>query len=149
MASIMTDKGRLVAWNGDYPLDSSSFKGVLLKSTYTPSKDHDFIDDISTYECDATGYTGGFGGGGRHALANPTVSLVATNLVKWDADNPAQWANLGGATNNTLRYMAVVIEVTNDAASPVLAILDLQQDYNTNGGNFDVAIATAGIATNA
>lgn len=130
----------------NYDMDAAGFKVMLLKSTYTKDGDHQFVSSLNSHECDATNYTGGFGGGGRKTISSPTLTYdTATNRVIFDAGDPATWTTLGGATNNTLRYIAIIREVTNDAASPVYAVLDFGSNFSTNGGDFTVQFASTGI----
>jgi hypothetical protein len=127
-------------------LASDTLKIMLLRSTYTVNPDNKFVSDIVASECTATNYTGGFGGAGRKTLASKTITADDTNnRAVFDAADPAAWTALGGATNNTLRYCAIIKEVTNDAASQVIAILDFGADFNTNGGDFSVAFNALGI----
>jgi hypothetical protein len=130
----------------NYDMDASGYKVMLLKSTYTKDGDHPFVSSLSSHECDATGYTGGFAGAGRKTISSQTLTYdTALNRVIFDAADPATWSALGGATNNTLRYIAVIREVTNDAASPVYAVLDFGSNFTTNGGDFTVQFASTGI----
>lgn len=146
MPSQVATGSVVLCMKGDLDLDTVTIKGMLLKNGYTPNPDHKFVSDIVAQEADATGYTAGFGGAGRKTMASPTVTEDATNnRAVFDAADPSTWTALGGATNNTLRYMAVIREVTNDAASPVIAVLDFGSDKLTNGGDFTVAIAALGI----
>jgi hypothetical protein len=127
-------------------LASDTVKMGLLKNTYTPNPDHNFVDDVASHETTASGYTGGFGGGGRKTLASKTISENATDdTVVYDAADPASWTALG--SGDTLRYAFVCKEVTNDAASPLIAVLDMQADKILNGGDLTLAINSAGIFT--
>lgn len=127
-------------------LASDTLKIMLLRSTYTVNPDHKFVSDIVANEASATNYAGGFAGAGRKTLASKTITADDTNnRAVFSAANPAAWTALGGATNNTLRYCAIVKEITNDAASQVIAILDFGADFNTNGGDFSVAFNALGI----
>jgi hypothetical protein len=129
-----------------YDMDAAGYKIMLLKSTYTPNGDHQFVSSLSSAECDATNYTGGYGGAGRKTLSGQTLTYnTSTDRVILDANDPAAWTALGGAANNTLRYAAIIKEVTSDAASPVFAVLDFGTDYNTNGGDFSVTFNADGI----
>jgi hypothetical protein len=139
-------QGGIAHYLGSGNFNSDTLKMMLLKNTYTPNKDHDAVSDINAHECDATGYTGGFNGAGRKTLSSPAVTLDDTNdrAVLGSAD-PGTWTSIGGATNNTLRYGAPIKEITSDALSIVLAVLDMGSDKTTNGGDLTVQIAAAGI----
>lgn len=147
MASLWTNKGVFLVMSGALDLDSASgIKVALMKNSYTPNVDDNFMSGISSNECSATNYTGGFAGAGRKSLSSLTVTEDDTNdRGVWDAADPATWTALGGGTNNTLRYVAVIQEITNDAASPVICVLDMQADKATNGGDFSVQFSASGI----
>lgn len=148
MPSIATNRMAFLTWTGLDLSTATGIKWILLKNTHVNSKDDNFIGDVNADECNATNYTGGFGGAGRKASAGKTVTEDDTNdRAVWDATDPATWVALGGAANNTLRYLAVGREITVDTDSPLLCVLDLGQDYNTNGGDFTVAFNATGIAT--
>lgn len=138
-------QGTLVAYLAE--LSSATLKVGLLKNTYTFNPDHKFVSDITagSNECSVTGYTGGFGGAGRKTLSGKTITEDTTNnRATFDATDPATWTAL--AAGNTLRYAFICEEITSDAASRVIAVLDFGADYVTNGGDFSVAFNAAGIA---
>lgn len=147
MASIWTNKGVYLVMSGQVDLDGTTgMKMMLLKNTLTPAKTDNFASDISAHECTATNYTGGFGGVGRKALTSRTVTEDDTNnRGAFDAAD-LTWTALGGGTNNTLRHTATIVEITSDAASPVLFYNDMGADQNTNGSDFSIVVAAAGLA---
>jgi hypothetical protein len=130
MASHWTNGGLKRILDGTRNLSTATVKVMLLGTAYVPNKDHEFVSDIVANEISGTGYVGGFGGSGRKALANKTFTKDdALDEARFDADNPT-WP---GADFGTVGYAALVIEDTNDASSPVLAILDCE-DKLTSGG---------------
>lgn len=148
MASLWTNKAKYLMMTAALNLSSASLKTALMKNGYTPNADDNFMSGISSNECDATNYAGGFSGAGRKAISSPTVTEDDTNdKAVYDAADPSTWSALGGAANNTLRHVVVWLPVTNDADSPVLFALDFGSDKTTNGGDFTVQWATGGIAT--
>lgn len=117
-----------------YNLDTSTIKLMLVKSAYTYDPDHDFVNDISGSECDATGYTGGFAGADRLTSAVTITEQTANNrVVAIFADTT--WTAIGGATNNTLSGAAAIFEITNDAASIPIAWLEFSGTLTTNGSD--------------
>lgn len=137
-------QGTLVTYLAEWT--ANTHKIMLLRNTYTFDPDHKFVSSINTHECNATNYTAGFGGAGRKTLSGKTISEdLANNRAVFNATSPITWTALGGATNNTLRYAVIVEEITNDAASRVVAVLDFGSDYATNGGDFSVAFNASGI----
>jgi hypothetical protein len=113
---------------------TSTIKSMLQKNTYTEDPDHDFVDDLATTECDATGYTGGFNGADRLTTALTTTEQTANNrVVVIPADKT--WTAIGGASNNTLEGVALIWEVTNDAASIPLVYCVFSATLTTNGSD--------------
>ncbi|MGL4649661.1 MAG: hypothetical protein ACRC1H_09665 [Caldilineaceae bacterium] len=136
-------QGTLVSYLAE--LSSATLKVGLLTNAYTFNPDHKFVSNISAQEASVSGYTGGFGGAGRKTLSGKTITEdTANNRATFDATDPATWTAL--AAGNTLRYAFICEEITNDAASRVVAILDFGSDYITNGGDFSVAFNALGIA---
>lgn len=111
-------------------------------STTPDNPDHDFVNDIAASEFAGTNYTGGFGGAGRKALANRTVTTDNTNeRSEFDHDD-ILWTALGGAANPVV--MAVIVrEVTNDAASNLITCHDVA-DTATNGTDYTLQVGTEG-----
>ena len=145
MASTTTNKLRhLLATKALDLVNDSGIKVMLVGSGYTPDKDHSFVDSITggtSKELSGTGYTAGFGGSGRKALASRAVVRDDTaDKVYFDAAD-VTWA---GINAGTIAYVALVKEVTNDADSPLLAILD-PADTVTNGGDITLQFAADGL----
>lgn len=137
-------QGTLVTYLAE--LSSATLKIMLLRSTYTYNPDHKFIADLTpaSNECNVSGYVGGFGGAGRRTLASKTITEDTTNnRATFDAADPSTWTALGAG--NTLRFAAIVEEVSTDANSRVVAVLDFGSDFLTNGGDFSVSFNAAGI----
>lgn len=136
-------QGTLVSYLAE--LSSATLKAMLLRNTYTFNPDHKFVADINSTELSVSGYPGGFGGGGRKTLSGKTVTEdAANNRLVFDAADPSAWTGL--AAGQTIRYVAIIEEITSDAASRVVAILDFGADYPTNGGDITVAFNATGIA---
>ncbi len=144
MASMWTNKGAFIVMSGQLDLSSAAgLKFILLQSSLTPLRTHNFIADISAAECNVTGYVGGFGGAGRKALASKTVTEDDTNhRGVFDAADPTQYT-LGAG--NTLRHAVIVEEKTSDADSPVIMFNDMGADKVTNGGTMDFQFSSNGI----
>lgn len=126
---------------------ATNIKVMLLTtgSAYTPNKDHEFVSDVVLSEADGTGYTGGFGGAGRKALASKTVTEdTATDRVNFNAANPSSWTALT-LSNGSISHVVVLAEDTSDAASPVLACLD-PADLVTNGGDVGLTFPSGVVA---
>ena len=136
-------QGTLVTYLAE--LSSNTLKAMLLTNAYTFNPDHKFVSSINANELSVTGYTGGFGGAGRKTLSSKTVTEDAgNNRLVFDAADPTAWTGL--AAGQSIRYVAIIEEITNDAASRVVCILDFGADYPTNGGDITVAFNATGIA---
>lgn len=132
----------------NYDLDAAGLKLMLLRSDFVPDPDFQFVSSISAFECGATGYAPGFGGAGRKALTGNALTYDSgTNTLKFDADDPAAWSPLGGATNQTILYGAIIREVTTDADSPLFVTVKLSTPYLTTGSNFTFEFNASGIFT--
>lgn len=117
-----------------YNLDTSTIKGMLVKSAYTYDPDHDFVNDVSSSESDATGYTGGFAGADRLTFAITITEQTANNRVVAIPEDKT-WTAIGGATNNTLASLVLIFEITNDGASLPIVYLEFTGNLTTNGSD--------------
>lgn len=142
MASIRTNAGMQRILNGNVDLLTDTLKVVLLGSGYTPNKDHEFISDLGANELTGTGYTSGFAGSGRKTLASKAVTKDNSADIAYFDANDLTWTAINAGT---AAYAAIVKEVTSDADSPVLAIIDLSPDIATNGGDLTVQWAATGL----
>lgn len=126
--------------NGTIAFSSDTIKAILVNDTYTYDADHDFANDVSSNELTGTGYTGGFGGSGRKTLASKTITNDTTNdRVEYDFAD-ITWTALNAGT---IGGVVLVKEVTNDAASPIIAFLD-PNNLVTNGGDVTLVINAEG-----
>ena len=142
MASAWFNRGKQQVLSGSTSLLSDTIKVMLVTSSYTFDADHNFVSEVVANEVSVIGYTGGFAGAGRKALANKSVTEDDTNdLAYFDADD-LTWTGL--ATGATVGGAILVKEVTNDAASQLLVFMDLA-DTPTNGGDITLAWNASGI----
>lgn len=144
MASGAYSRGVLKVLDGTIDTDTTATKMGLAKSSYSPNKNESSLTTFAASEADCTGYTGGFGGAGRKAVTVTLTETAGTKVVNIFAD--LTWSALGGASNNTLRYVVWLREVTNDAASIPIAFLQFTADLTTNGS--DVLVDFDGSAGN-
>jgi hypothetical protein len=124
-----------IDWVGD-----TSIKIMILTTgtAYTFNPDHEFVSDVVSSEAAGTGYTGGFGGAGRKALSGKTIVDDLTNdKVLLKASDPATWTGLN-LSSGSIAQLVVFKELTNDASSPLLGMLD-PADLVTNGGDVSCA----------
>lgn len=134
--------------DGTIDLDTTAIKSMLLKSTYWPDPDQEFVDiagttmDLAGHECAATGYTGGFAGADRLSATIVTTEQTASNRVVTICSDQT-WTAIGGASNNTLSGVAWIREITNDGASIPIAFLLFSSTLTTNGSDILVSHALA------
>jgi hypothetical protein len=115
-------------------LTADTLKVMLLgiATPYTPDPDHRFVSSVVASEIATTGYTGGFGGSGRKALASRTLAADdANDRGLFDAAD-ITWTAL--ASGVTIAYAVLFKELTSDALSPLVALFDVT-DTPTNGGD--------------
>lgn len=142
MASTTTNKLRQLLLNNGIDLLADTLKVALLSTAYTPNPDHDFFSSASANELSGTGYTGGFGGSGRKTLASKAVTKDdAADVAYLDAAD-VTWTAINAGT---VGFLAIIKEVTSDADSPLLCIVDVSPDVATNGGDYTITWAADGI----
>jgi hypothetical protein len=125
MASNVFTNATKLFGDGDIDWLSDTIRVMLMTSAYTPDLDADiFVADIVADELSVGGYA-------RVTLANKfSTKDNGNNRTDYGADNPV-WAAL--AAGETIGWAIVFKLVTNDADSPVIAVLD-GTDVPTNGG---------------
>lgn len=148
MASNLYHEGlrRIIdrAMSGNIDLLADTIKVLLIGTAYTPDKDHQFISDVSGSELSGTGYTGGFGGSGRKALASKAIGKSdASDKAYFDAAD-LTWTAINAGT---VGYLVLAKEITNDGASPIICCIDVSPDVATNGGDYTVQWHADGIFT--
>lgn len=117
---------------------SDTIKCALLTNSYTPNQaTHEFYSDLTNELPSAGGYTAG-----GQALTGKT--LVTSSLVTtFDANDPS-W----NSATFTCRYAAIYDDTPATAGTkPLIAIIDLGQDYSPANGTFTVQFNVAGIFT--
>ncbi len=138
----------MVEQNFDYLVDT--IKTGLSNATHVPNKDDQFLDDVGSDdfidgELSGSGYTAGFGNSGRGAddgqlLSKTVVYDVANDRVELDAANTV-WTAIDAGT---IVQLTLLKEITNDAASIVVANVDVA-DTVTNGGDITIQWDAEGI----
>lgn len=129
---------------GSIDLDTDTLKIVLVTTSYTYDPDGVFIDeagtDVAATEISVTGYTGGFSGSGRKT-ATVTGQANNTNNEADFAIADLTWTALSSGA--TIGGAVLVKEITNDAASKLIAFFDLT-DTPTNGGDITLDFLALG-----
>lgn len=141
MASGVYNSGKRDIADGTIDLVADTIKAILVTSSYTPNADHDFADDLGANELSGTGYTGGFNGSGRKTLTSKSWSTDNTNdRAEFTATIPT-WSGINAGSP---KYLILVKEITNDAATRLIAWLDLGT-VTTNGGDLTVTANAEGL----
>lgn len=133
MADLLYNRG-LDVWS---TFTSDTVKALLLKTGYTPNKDHDYVDDLTpaSYEITVAGYS-------RPTLGSKTRTIDDTNdRITYDAADPSFGTLTAG---ETVVAMVVYKFVTNDADSILLGYYDLA-DTATAGLAFTVELSASGL----
>lgn len=118
-------------------LKTDTIKLVLLKDTYTPDQDaHDFYDDISAYECAASG-------------SYPLGGITQTITMSQDNTNnrgvcDATDFNVTTFTG-TVRYFALVKSTGVASTSRLIALYDPGTSIGVYAGTLAVTINASGL----
>lgn len=104
-------------------LAADTLKLILVTSSYVPDKDHAFASSL-TNELSGGNYTAGFAGAGRKTIASKAFSTDTVNDRVEFTFGAVTWTALGAAAGNP-KYAILVKEITNDAATRLIAFLDL------------------------
>lgn len=138
MASFVTNYAKQEFAQADLDIGADTFKVMLLRDSTGADKDLNFVQSFITagcLECNATNYTGGWGGAGRKTITLAAAEDDTNDRANITASGSITWTALGGAANNTITGALLIKEITDDTASPVVAYFDLV-DTPTNGGDF-------------
>ncbi len=148
MPSFVYNKAAQEMADGTIDLLTDTIKTMLVTSQYSPARtdlvvDNGGANDPVDAEINVTGYTRGWNGAGRKALASKTVVVdQANNRAEFSAGN-LTWTSLGSGA--TIAAMVLVKEgVSNDTTSRLIAYLDVT-DTPTNGGNIAFTFDAEGI----
>ena len=128
-------------------LSSATLKAMLVTSTYTFNRDHDFVDmggasDPLDAELSGTGYVGGLGGAGRKTLAGKAFSEDDAN-DRGELDvNDIVWTAINAGT---AAAVIIIIEGGSDAASKLICYIDSGFPVTTNGGDLTLQVNSEGL----
>lgn len=114
MADLLFDNGADLFGDGGWVTDTH--KMMLLDNTYTPSATDHFVSDVVAKEITAAGY-------GRWTVTTPARNVnTGTSKTEYSCDQPSFGTMAAG---QTARYVALFRFITNDAASPLIAVYDI------------------------
>ena len=133
MASGWYNSGLRDVLDRTIDLVADTIKVILVTSTYVPDPDHNFADDL-TNELSGTGYAGGYAGSGRKTTATKSFDTDTVNNRVEFTFAGVTWTAINAGSP---KYAILVKEITNDAATRLVAYLDLGT-VTTNGGDLTV-----------
>lgn len=135
MASITYNKGAFQIQSGTLVYTTDTIKAMLVQSSYTPNKDHNFVSDVVASEISVSGYS-------RQTLASKTLTEDDTNdRVVYDAADPA-FGSL--AAGQTIGGVVIFKDTGADGTSPLIFFNDTA-DTATNGNTVTFQIDAAGL----
>ena len=147
MASLLYNTAKKEIADGTIALLTDAIKVMLVTSAYVPDADDDVVDaagaDALAAEIAVTGYTGGWGGAGRKALASKAIAVDdANDRAEFDAAD-LTWTALGaGAT--IAAFILIKEGAANDTTSRLIAYFDVS-DTATNGGDYTITVNAEGL----
>jgi len=149
MVDFLYNTGSARLWDTLQPTDLivDTVKVMLVTSSYVADRDNDFIEegvnDANEHEITGTGYVAGFAGAGRLTLASKTITVdKANDRTEFDCAD-LTWTSIDAGTPS---QMLVIVEITNDLASPLIGHVDSGGfPVTTNGGDLTVTINAEGL----
>lgn len=135
-AWTFTNTGRTSLLNGDFDLDSDTFKIALFLSTSNIGAASTTYAGLTNEHANANGYTTG-----GNAV---TGSLSGTTTVTFDTTDPTAWTATGGSI--TARY-AVLYEVSGKVLAYCLLDSTPADVTATSGNTLTVTINASGVFT--
>jgi hypothetical protein len=144
MALLLTDYARQLILEGTLNLKTDTLKYILLDSTFVFDKDDEFVADISANEVSGTGYTGGYGGGGRKSVGTRTSGHNGTSHKAYiDADD-VTWTAIDAGT---IGAVGVIKETGGSDATAIFIGAQDITDNTTNGGDWKLELHADGLFT--
>ncbi len=117
---------------------TTTIRGMLVTSAYTPDIDTDLVASQVTNEVVGDGYTAG---GGEITVRTITPD-DANDTAIYDADDIV-W----GTATITARGVVIYKDTGTPSTSPLIAYIDFGADGSSTSANFTVQWSTAGIFT--
>lgn len=152
MGDFWYNTGKLRMWagaTGEVDVIVDDIK-VMALETDDDTATFEFIGDVlggTGVEVTSTGYTGGFGGAGRKTLASKALAVdQGNNRAEFDCAD-ITWTTISQAGAEQWVALLIVKEITNDAASPVLAHIDsaIGLPLTPNGSDITLTIDAEGL----
>ena len=149
MADFLYNTGAGEVGGGGTPIDwltVAKHKVMLTSASYVPDRDDDLVDaggadDAIDHEVSGTGYTGGYGGTGRKALASRTITINKTSdRVEYDAADVVWTAIDAGSSARLLQIVEDHLGTAgNDTETRLVSNHDFVATFN--GGDVTALVA--------
>lgn len=125
---LMVDAG--IDWTAD------TIKAALLTDAYVPDLvNHEFLDDVNSFEVSGTGYTAG-----GVTVSGKSRTKDAVNNQQVLGCSPLSWTTV---TLANIKYVAIYKDSGSAATSPLLLLLTLALTNTVSAANFDVSFSPA------
>lgn len=154
MANFWHNTGKLRCWagaTGEIDLIVDVVKVIAWQTLTGIDTDDEFVGQLTAggaVEVTSTGYAGGFGGAGRLTLAAKALAVdQVNNRAEFDCGD-LTWASISRAsTEQWVAFSIPIKEITNDAASPVVAFIDTATGLplTPNGSDITMTINIEGL----
>ena len=151
MSNFWHNTGKLRMWagaTGEIDIIADTIKVMAWEDITGIDSDDEFIGDLSgATEVTSTGYTGGFGGAGRKVLASKALTVdQANDRAEFDCDD-VTWSSISQAGSEQWLGFSIVKEITSDALSPVIALIDTATGLplTPNGSDITLTIDAEGL----
>lgn len=157
MANYWINTGKLRCWAGATGvidlINDADIKVIAVETNDAPDDpDIEFVGDYlgggDAVEVTSTGYApGGFGSAGRRALAAKVLAVdQANDRAEFDCAD-VTWATITQAGVEQWVGFAIVKEITNDADSPVIAVINTAAGLplTPNGSDITLTIDAEGL----
>jgi len=153
MANSWFNTGKLRCWagaTGEVDLINDATVKMMAHEDMTGiDTDDEFVGDYigTATEVTSTGYTGGWGGADRLALASKALTVdQANDRAEFDCAN-ITWTAISQAAAETWLGFSLISEITNDAATPAIAWIDTAAGLPLapNGSDITLTIDAEGL----
>lgn len=133
MASLAYHSFLQTGLKADLDFDTITFKGMLLSSSYTPDKDHDFRNDL----------TNEVGNSGTYSAGGATATVTVTRDTANDRIDISLGALSFTAATITARYAAYYASRGGlSSADDLVALIDFGSDVTSTAGTWALTAST-------
>lgn len=136
MSMVFHNQAKAALMGGSINLATATVKIMALNAYTILPGTQNFINQVSSAQITATGYTAG-----GQALANKAVTRDnATNRTWFDSDNP-KWTITG---TMAAQVFVLYVDTGNAATSPILATIDKGSPQSRTDADYELLVQTNG-----